>query len=185
LRPVSRSDLDYFLVLLNDEKVTLALTAQSPITLKEELEWYNNLNENQKVQNPEERDYVFTIIAHYGPRAGMPIGNCNLRGVREHDKNGFFGIMIDKEYWGNGYGTEASILLINYGFLNLGLHKVTSSVLCVTPNYGWKLHKKLGFEEEGRFREARFKRGKWVDEVIFGLLRKRWEKLGQYKAGVV
>ena len=36
--------------------------------------------------------------------------------------------------------------------------------------------RKLGFQQEGRLRQAAFKDGQLVDELAFGLLRPEWEQ---------
>jgi RimJ/RimL family protein N-acetyltransferase len=39
------------------------------------------------------------------------------------------------------------------------------------------MHKKVGFTEEGRQRQAMFKNGAFHDHVLFGFLRDEWLKL--------
>jgi RimJ/RimL family protein N-acetyltransferase len=40
-----------------------------------------------------------------------------------------------------------------------------------------KLHKKAGFQEEGRLRQTLFKNGQYHDWVEFGILREEWHGL--------
>lgn len=37
-----------------------------------------------------------------------------------------------------------------------------------------RMHRKLGFREEGRLRKIDFKNGEYHDRVMFGLLREEW-----------
>jgi RimJ/RimL family protein N-acetyltransferase len=106
-----------------------------------------------------------------------PIGSCGLHGIDSKDHNATFGIAIgEKDYWSKGYGTEAARLLINYGFQQLNLHRISSSAVAFNER-SIRLHKKVGFREEGRLRQAMFKNGQYHDRVEFGILRQEWRGL--------
>jgi RimJ/RimL family protein N-acetyltransferase len=79
----------------------------------------------------------------------------------------------EKDYWSKGIGTEAARLIIGYGFEQLNLHRVNSTVLAFNER-SIRLHRKLGFREEGRQREALFKNGTFHDLVGYGILRAEW-----------
>lgn len=56
------------------------------------------------------------------------IGYCGVGGI-EYDRNQnevFYG--IQKDYWGNGYATEAGWAMLKYGFGNLGLDRIIGAV---------------------------------------------------------
>jgi len=93
------------------------------------------------------------------------------------DRDAMFGIAIgEKDYWSKGYGTEATRLLVNYGFQQLNLHRISSGA----PAYNersLRLHRRVGFHEEGRVRQAMFKNGQYRDRVEFGILREEWRGL--------
>tara|TARA_Y100000310_G_scaffold342243_1_gene444552 strand:- start:9172 stop:9696 length:525 start_codon:yes stop_codon:yes gene_type:complete len=81
---------------------------------------------------------------------------------------------IKKEYQKMGFGLESAKALINYCFKSMKLHKIYADT---TPgNIGaQKLLKRLGFKLEGRIRDRRKIKGKWVDELDYGLLNKEWK----------
>ena len=57
-----------------------------------------------------------------------PIGNIGLHAISPKDHNDLFGIVIgEKDYWSKGYGTEATRLVLDYGFRQLNLHRVWSA----------------------------------------------------------
>lgn len=92
-----------------------------------------------------------------------------------YDQAGEIGYFIKKEYRGKGYATEACKLIINYGFDKLKFHKIyadTDHDNLISQN----LLKKLGFKIEGRIREKVMVKGKWIDEIEFGLLKSEWRK---------
>jgi len=106
-----------------------------------------------------------------------PIGTCGLHGINSKDNHATFGIAIgEKDYWSKSYGTEAARLLINYGFQQLNLHRISSTAVAFNER-STKLHKKIGFQEEGCSRQAWFKNGQYHDLVQFGILREEWRGL--------
>jgi RimJ/RimL family protein N-acetyltransferase len=75
----------------------------------------------------------------------------------------------EKEYWGQGYGTEALTLLLNYAFQELNLHRVSLRVFSFNEK-AIHLYKKLEFKEEGAGRQSLFRFGKWHDMIHMGIL---------------
>jgi RimJ/RimL family protein N-acetyltransferase len=75
--------------------------------------------------------------------------------------------------WGRGYGTETTELMLEHGFVNLGLHRVGLSVFAFNAR-ALRSYEKAGFVVEGRLREAIFRDGRWWDEVQMGALADEW-----------
>ena len=99
------------------------------------------------------------------------VGNCDLREINTVDRSASLGIVIGpKDQWGKGFGTETVGLLCRYAFEGLSLHKVSLSCYA-TNERGLRLYARLGFVVEGRRREQVFVDGRYVDEVVLGLLR--------------
>lgn len=71
---------------------------------------------------------------------------------------------------GKGYGREALTLAIDYCWNQLNLSRLDLEVFA--PNEAAiQLYDALGFEREGRLRQARFIDGQWIDVVLMALLR--------------
>ena len=85
------------------------------------------------------------------------------------------GYWVGKEYWNQGYCTEAARAVLGYGFCQLLLHKITSSHFIRNPSSG-KVLRKIGMIEEGVFKEHVVKRDNYEDLVMYGILRKEWEE---------
>lgn len=86
-------------------------------------------------------------------------------------------IMIgNEEHRGKGVGTFAVSSMVNHAFFNLNLRRLQLDVLEYNQT-AQKLYQKIGFVEEGRKRKAVFKNGKYVDEIIMGLLREEYTKV--------
>jgi RimJ/RimL family protein N-acetyltransferase len=104
---------------------------------------------------------------------GTVIGHVALFGAEAHNRTATFAIIIGPPFQGQGYGTEATRLMVGYGFTELGLHRIQ---LAATGFNERALHtyEKVGFVEEGRDREAIFRGGKWHDQVRMGILDHEW-----------
>ncbi len=105
--------------------------------------------------------------------AGDAVGTINTHSCdRRHGCFGY-GLAVRREQRRRGYASEAIRLVLRYFFQELRYHKATVHV------YGFNeasilLHRKLGFREEGRLRDMVYTRGRYVDELIFGLTSDEW-----------
>ena len=161
LRPLEEADAAECHTWLNDADVRRTLNARlGPFTEAMSREWIRKLDFRTTI--------AFAIVTREG---NVYIGNCDLRDVNPVDRNAALGIVIGrKTEWGRGFGTDAVALLCRYAFDTLNLHKVHLSCYA-TNERGLRLYARLGFVEEGRRREQTFVEGRWVDEILFGLLR--------------
>lgn len=99
---------------------------------------------------------------------GKSIGGINLNSIDERNGTFSIGIVIDKEYRGNGYGTSAMKILLKYAFLERRLNKFNDYVL--EGNEGSaKMMKKLGCVQEGVRRQVVYINGRYLDFILFGL----------------
>jgi RimJ/RimL family protein N-acetyltransferase len=77
------------------------------------------------------------------------------------------------EFQGEGYGTEAVALLIEYTFATYD-HPAVGAIAYDFNDASRELLASLGFEEEGRIRRDWFIDGEYVDTIHYGLLREDW-----------
>lgn len=105
---------------------------------------------------------------------GEYIGQIDLHKVNYRHRSAELGIVIgEKKYQGMGYGSEAIELLLKFAFEEMNLNRIMLHVV----SYNQKAidcYKKLGFVEEGRLRQAHWGEGKYVDMLIFAILREEW-----------
>jgi RimJ/RimL family protein N-acetyltransferase len=105
------------------------------------------------------------------------IGFVGLNGIRWKDGDAFVGIGIgEREYWGNGYGTDAMRVLLRYAFTELNLHRVSLNVFEYNPR-AIRSYEKAGFIVEGRERLVLWRDGRRYDVIGMGILRPEWEQL--------
>jgi RimJ/RimL family protein N-acetyltransferase len=171
LRPIKRSDISYFLKWFNDPEVVQYLEMYLPMTEISEEKFIEELGTTRA------RSDVILVIEVIEGNSAKPIGNCGLHQINPKDHDAIFGIIIgEKDYWSKGHGVEAARLIVNYGFQQLNLHRISSAAIAFNER-SVKLHKKLGFREEGRLRQAMFKNGQYHDRLEFGILREEWKGL--------
>jgi RimJ/RimL family protein N-acetyltransferase len=174
LRPVRRADIQYFLKWFNDPEVIQYLTIYLPMTEMAEEKWIEELGNNPSTRVGNNLNKINFVIEALAPNTNQLIGSIGLHAINQKDQTAEFGIAIgEKDYWSRGFGTEAAQLIIDYGFQQLNLHRISSSVFAFNER-SLKLHAKVGFKEEGRLRKEVFKNGQFEDRVLFGILREEW-----------
>ena len=161
LRPLEEADAAESHVWLNDPDVRRTLAVRGvPHTEASSRAWLRALDPR--------RDQVFAIVTNEGR---LYVGNCGLHDIDPVDRHATLGIVIGrKDRWGQGFGTETVRLLCRHAFDDLNLHKVCLSCYA-TNERGLRLYARAGFTPEGRRREQVFIDGRWVDEIVLGLLR--------------
>ena len=152
---------------------------------KKYIEWLNDKEVNQyletrfQVQNNQsclefvkrmQEDANEELFAIYTNNNNEHIGNCKLGAINKFHHTAEISFFIgSKSFWGAGYATEVVSHVVQYGFENLGLEKITAG--CYESNKGSKkVLIKAGFEVEG------FRKG----QVAFGSQRE-----GVYNLGIV
>jgi RimJ/RimL family protein N-acetyltransferase len=136
--------------------------AAVPWTLEQTETWYD-----AAARTPVPERITFTI---YRRESQRPIGTTTLYDLDRAAQTARFGIGIGAAAdRGQGYGTEAARLTLDYAFTALGLHNVALSVLAHNAA-GLRAYTRAGFKEFGRRREAAPFHGKRYDIVYMDCL---------------
>ena len=107
------------------------------------------------------------------PDSGRLIGNCGIRRKPENDWEADIGYELAPEYWGRGYATEAALAIVDFGFRELELHRISS--WCIADNAASaRVLERVGLRPEGRLRENEYFKGRWWDTLLYGLLESEW-----------
>ncbi len=107
---------------------------------------------------------------------GTFIGTCSYEKIDRENLSGEIGYDLLKQFWGHGYMTEALGAIIDYGFGHLGLNRIEAHTTAINTG-SISLLQRLGFSEEGVFRESSFFRGEFRDDCQYSLLRREWKPL--------
>ena len=84
---------------------------------------------------------------------------------------------IGSEFQGNGFATEASKAVIDFGFMNLDFHKIIIGHAFENKESQSICHK-LGFEEYAHEHDAFLKNDKWHDLIWYELINVSENELG-------
>jgi ribosomal-protein-alanine N-acetyltransferase len=84
------------------------------------------------------------------------------------------GWVCNRVYQGQGYGTEAALALLRYGFEALRLHRIIAT--CQPENVAsCRIMEKLGMRQEAHFRKCiRSPDNRWWGEYFYALLEEEW-----------
>ncbi len=167
LRAVEREDLPRLCAFNNDLEIELAgggdpPYAQSLARLEAEF------NERVSKGGREEPQFALEV-------EGVLIGGCALFNFQDVHRTAEFGIGIgDKTYWGKGYGSEATRLMLDWAFRYRNLNRVWLTTLSCNER-AIRCYLACGFVEEGRQRQHAWGDGQYHDLVYMGILREEWE----------
>ncbi|MCA0969229.1 GNAT family N-acetyltransferase [Halobacillus litoralis] len=86
---------------------------------------------------------------------------------------GVISYILHPGYWGKGLGTEVANRLLQYGFKEMGLHRICAT--CDPGNTGSaRILTKVGMKKEGRMRENLYMKDGWRDSLLFSVLEHEW-----------
>jgi RimJ/RimL family protein N-acetyltransferase len=115
--------------------------------------------------NPQQAVFIIYELA-----SNRPIGETGLTSIDWFHRTAEFGVLIgETECWGRGYGTEATLAMLAYGFSSLNLHAIWLRVSASNPR-GIRAYQRAGFQEAGRLREAQVIDGERWDVVYMECL---------------
>jgi len=116
-------------------------------------------------------DFIFGLRRVEGD---MLIGLVEIDGILWAHRVGGLGIAIGRpEHRGHGYGAQACSLALDFAFDELNLHRITATVFSYNTA-SRRLVERLGFQQEGVYREFLERDGQRHDMLLFGLLRREW-----------
>lgn len=173
LRPFRDEDLSALLEALLDPEARILTgsvhdeeQARAPMTAEDETsarEWFRTRNQQgdrldlEVVDKPTGHCVGEVVLNQWDP------GNesCNFR------------IFIGPRGRDRGLGTEATRLIVGYGFEHLGLHRISLEVYSFNPR-ARRAYEKAGFRPEGVLRQSLRYNGEWIDATIMSILAPEW-----------
>ena len=165
IRFITKEYTEHILRWRNAPSVIEHFVYRKPLTKEEHLRWLETQVATGKVAQ--------FIIEE--TESKKPIGSVYLRDIDTIHQKAEFGIFIgDDAVRGKGYGTQATFLILQYAFEKLELNKVTLRVFAKNQR-AIHCYKKVGFIEDGRFRDDVYIDGEFHDMVFMSILKKEWE----------
>lgn len=122
-----------------------------------------------KMQRENNHSILFAIVSN---EDNKHIGNIKIGPIHELYRHADISYFIgDKQYWNKGIATEAIRLVCEFGFEELGLHRLEAGAYAAAVG-SWKALEKNGFHREGIFREQVILDCRYMDIYRYGLLRR-------------
>ncbi len=116
-----------------------------------------------------EFEFAAVLPARTEDEPGQVIGSVSVRITNQQHRQGEMGYVFNRAFWSQGYATEASRALLDFGFTTLGLHRIAAT--CRPDNIGSaRVLEKVGMAQEGRMRDHRFIRGEWRDSLLYAVI---------------
>jgi ribosomal-protein-alanine N-acetyltransferase len=165
LRDFEPGDLEATMAIVGDPEVTRSLSFDT----RTEAEQAERLAQDIARAAAEPRpDYYLGVVT---AGTGTLIGFARI-GLGPH-RSGEVGYAIRKDHWQRGYATEAAGLLVDFGFRQLGLHRI---VAATGPHNAASraVLDRLGFRFEGHMRDHVFTNGAWRDSLLYAVLEHEW-----------
>ncbi|MFE3192698.1 GNAT family N-acetyltransferase [Nocardia sp. NPDC059240] len=174
LRPFVPEDFEPMLAALRDPEVRRltgsvhddTIAPEDPDEVARLREWYSSRN-----AQPDRLDLAITELA-----SGRCVGEAVLNQWDPGNRSCNFRILIGPDGQGRGLGTEATELLVGYGFEKLGLHRISLEVYAFNPR-ARRAYEKAGFRAEGVLRESLRYGEEWIDATVMSILEGDWARI--------
>ena len=173
LRPFVDADTPALLAALGDPDVRILTgsvhdeeSARKPVSPQEEKlagEWYatRNLTDDR------------LDLAVVDRSSGACVGEAVLNQWDPGSQSCNFRILIGPAGQNRGLGTEATRLIVGYGFEALGLHRISLEVYAFNPR-ARRVYERAGFRPEGVLRESLRHGDQWIDATVMSILTSEW-----------
>jgi RimJ/RimL family protein N-acetyltransferase len=169
-----------------------------PLTIadKNEIFEYRRDKEINKYQGwiPEKIEDVDEFIAKISEKINIPntwfqfviieketqkiVGDLGIHFFDAENKQIEIGCTLNKNFQNKGFATESLERVIDYLFRDLNKHRIITSI---DPDNkkSIQLVERIGFRKEAHFIESLLIDGKWVDDLIYALIEKDWDRIRQ------
>ena len=104
---------------------------------------------------------------------GRMIGTCGFASIDFDNLCGEIGYVLNPEYWGRGIAVEALEKVIEFGFENLGLHRIEARFMEGNDS-SRRVMEKVGMTFEGIQREAMLIKGSYANVGVCAILAGEW-----------
>ncbi len=102
------------------------------------------------------------------------IGDIGIHFSDERNLQCEIGCTLNKAYQKKGFASETLQAVIDHLFTKLEKHRIFASLDPKNEN-SVNLLERLGFRKEAHFKQSLWFRGKWVDDMVFAILKIEWK----------
>lgn len=175
LRPFQTADAEAVHRLAGSQDVAAGTFLPHPMDRQAAQDWVTERLKDQAAGTGV--TFAITLLEN-----GELIGSIGMELMLVHEQ-GRLTYWLGRDYWNQGYGTEAVTALVEYGFNSLKLHRIYAPHFHTNPASG-RVLQKVGMTHEGRLREHYLRFGQRVDVELYGMVRQEFLKLESGKKGM-
>ena len=146
-----------------------------PRSLAESLAYIQRVHKETAASSP--RRLFDLALTLGGSLDGSLIGRVGLNVTDPGSGQAALWYILHPAQWGHGYVPEAARALLDFGFTELGLHRV---MVDTDPRNlaSIRVAQKLGMRKEAHLIENVFLKGEWCDSLLFAILKREWNSRG-------
>jgi RimJ/RimL family protein N-acetyltransferase len=164
LREFRPDDLDRVIAVVGDNRVTQSLSFDTRSHEQAEEMLAGVLGRAR--QEPRTEYYLAATTENHGLVGFARLG---LNGVQAAKLGG----AVIADYWKNGYAIDAARTLVDFGFRELKLHRI-SAAMGPDNTASIQIVRRLGMTYEGRIRDHVYTNGGWRDSLLYSVLIDEW-----------
>ncbi|MBR2564465.1 MAG: GNAT family N-acetyltransferase [Paenibacillus sp.] len=166
LRPFEITDVDTYYPSLFESEMRRLTGTQASFT-RSQVERY--------VENTAQDDSRLNLLIAL-QRTDEIIGDIALKDIDAKNRSAHIRIAIDQpHHQGKGYGSEALLLMLNYGFGIANLHRIELEVYSYNER-AIRTYEKLGFQREGVKRDVLYYNHQYHDAILMSILEDEFRK---------
>lgn len=164
LREFRPDDLDKIITVVGDDRVTESLSFDTR-SRKQAMDMLDGILYRAK-QEPRTEYYLAVTTVDDELMGFVRLG---LNGIQAAKLGGAGAT----EYWGHGYAIDAARTIVDFGFRELKLHRISAAIGPDNTTSIVIAHR-LGMTYEGRIRDHVYTNSQWRDSLLYSILIDEW-----------
>jgi UDP-4-amino-4,6-dideoxy-N-acetyl-beta-L-altrosamine N-acetyltransferase len=166
LRKVQESDLEKIMEWRMKPSVTKYMYTDPVLTLEGQKKWFASISVDESC-----RYWVIDVD-------GVGIGVLGLIRIEpEHQRCSWVWYIGEDGYRGKGIAKKIQLNLYDYVFYTMGFNRLYSDILAFNVHEIKNVHEAVGYKVEGVLEQHVIKNGEFLDVVMMGITKDRWEKI--------
>ena len=104
---------------------------------------------------------------------GELVGICGFKPVDKRNRSVELGYWLAESFTGQGIMTQCVRVLIDYAFREMDINRIELRVATANKQ-SRSVAERLGFTHEGNLREAEWLNDRYLDQVVYSMLKRDW-----------